>query len=149
MKNLFLMFTLTISSQSFAIQNWECLAKSGLMGSELTKVAIHKEQNGYAVYVTASSGDVGPQWQLDNEKVAEWVDCKVSQQNNSLYCEYSQKGEWVSVRASEVQVNSIDQTSGVDEQTKFTEVILSGSLASLKNFKNSVLRFNASVCSKN
>jgi hypothetical protein len=150
-KNL-LFISLSLSAISSAnaaeISAWECSAQSGMMGADTTKVRLEKHANGYAVYLTAKSGDVGEPWEVSDALVADGLDCKFSTSKlEPLYCLSTSNG-WTTVTAQIVKVDSVDQTSGEDLTTSYTSVILSGTSDVLKVFKSSVLEFAATDCSR-
>lgn len=151
-KNLVFISALSISVISSAnaadINEWSCSAQSGLMGANTTKVRLEKQASGYAVYLTAQSGDVGEQWKISDQLVANGLDCKFSHSNlEPLYCTFDSNG-WATVTAEKNQVSSVDQSSGEDKNTTYSSIILSGTSDVLKRFKSSTFKFRATSCSR-
>lgn len=151
-KNLVFITTFSISVISSAnaaeINEWSCSAQSGLMGAYTTEVRLEKQSSGYAVYLTAQSSDVGEQWQISDQLVADGLDCKFSHSKSEpLYCISNSNG-WTTVTAEKIQVSSVDQSSGEDKNTAYTSIILSGTSDVLKRFKSSVFKFGATSCSR-
>jgi hypothetical protein len=136
------------SINSSAPQSWSCSAKSGLMGGTTTMARLEKSEKGYSLFLTDSSGDTGPQWTIKDELIANDFNCKFSvQYNEPLYCISNSNG-WATIVAENLNIDSVDQTTGVDKNTGYTSLIVSGTSNVLKNYKNSVLKFRSADCSR-
>jgi hypothetical protein len=150
MKNLFLTFVtvLAFANTASAANKWECKATIGFSQTPTMIVRVEKDGSGYSAYLTASSDDVGPQWNLKDEKIATGMDCKFSKINLSvLHCVAQGNEGWTSITTEKEQIESVDQDTGKDKMIKFTNVIVSGSAKVFERFQNSGLKFGATDCS--
>ena len=136
-------------SKNVKVSSWSCTAETGLLGTSETAVKVTKDSKGYSIFLTDSAGDVGPDWALKNELVAEGVDCKFSSTLSApLYCESLNGADWISLSAANLRVASVDQESGKDRTANYTSITLSGTSTALKHYEHSILKFEATNCSR-
>ncbi len=142
---------LLLASVAFAnpVQSWLCSAKSGFMGNQITSVRLQRSSSGYAVYLTDSSDDTGPQWDIKNELVVDGLTCTFSATLvGPLDCSFQNGNSWDTLLAEDSQLISVDTKTGKDQVLKATDIVLSGTSETLKHYSGSVLRFSATSCSR-
>lgn len=131
------------------VNSWSCSAQGGLFGMNRTTVRLEKDGNAYSVFLTASSGDVGPQWQLRDALISQRFTCVFSvNAQEPLHC-VSRENGWATLTAANIQVTSVDEATGQDKVTQYTSIILSGTSEILTHYQSSVLKFGATTCSRN
>lgn len=136
------------SASASDVKSWTCSARTGLMGAATTRARLEKTANGYSLFLTDSSSDVGPQWRLNDELVATGLDCKFSKTHpEPLYCSSMSDG-WITITAEKESIDSVDQDSGEDHRTTFTSIIISGTSKVLKVYDSAVAKFGATSCTR-
>ena len=130
-------------------QSWNCTTHNGMMNTRTTAARIEKSGDSYSIFMTDSSDDTGPIWEVKDQLVAQEAQCKFSKKAaGPLYCE-SMKDGWATLRAEDISLSYVDQTSGEDKNSKNTTITVSGTSPLLKHYQSSVMKFSAKDCTRN